>query len=44
MTPPPTGLAHPHVNNVDELQRERVGLLVPPEQGKIIIFYNLLPK
>ena len=44
VTPPPTGLAHPHVNNVDELQRERVGLLVPPEQGKIIIFYNLLPK
>jgi prolyl 4-hydroxylase len=37
------GLPHPGCNNVDELQAAKVGLLVPPAQGKIIIFYNMLP-
>jgi prolyl 4-hydroxylase len=37
------GSPHPGCNNVDELQAKRVGLLVPPAKGKIIIFYNMLP-
>jgi hypothetical protein len=37
------GGAHPRVNDVEVLQRERVGLLCTPRQGKMIVFYNLLP-
>ena len=37
------GLPHPGDNNVDNLQRDQVGLLCKPKQGKIIVFYNLLP-
>ena len=37
------GLAHPYETNVDRLREQRVGLLVEPRRGKIIIFYNLLP-
>lgn len=37
------GLVHPNNNNVDDLQKQQVGLLCQPKQGKIILFYNLLP-
>lgn len=36
-------LPPPSETNVDNLRRDKIGLLVTPKRGKIIIFYNLLP-